>query len=271
MKKIYKKIVWALIVTFVFTFCSPIYALEAWRLSEVNIPAGPSVGTTGVSTINAASNYSGNAIVEDEYQLAPGDQVAVNLIVGDNDMSISQVFSIGPDGKIYFPNIGEIDLLGLTIPKAKELIDKKIKESYKEKYSFSFRLSQPRRIQIYLTGSEDKPLYIGEQKFVSVYGEVARAGRFEFLPGKKFTDYISYAGGPTARANLSFASITRRNQKITINGSDVIFGGNSSADLEIMPGDVINVPTQFFYFNDFASFTSLLFTMLAFYTTFIKR
>jgi polysaccharide export outer membrane protein len=202
--------------------------------------------------------------------LGPGDQLEANLIIGDNALSVENKLLIGPDGKIFFPQVGEIGLMGLTIPQAKKLIDSRIKNIYKEKYTFSLRLLKPRQVQIYLTGSEEKPLYIGEKKFVSVYGEVARSGRFEYLPGKKFSDYISYAGGPLPRANLSVTTITRQNSKYYINGSDVIFNGNTAKDLEIEPGDVINIPAQFVYFTDLGSFSTTVFTILALYNTFLK-
>jgi len=183
-------------------------------------------------------------------------------------MSLNYNLTIGPDGKIFFPKVGEILLLGKNIPEAKKIVDQEIKRVYKETYKLSFRLGQPRKVQVYLTGSEDKPLYIGEKKFVSIYGEVARSGRFEYIPNKKFSDYISYAGGPGPRANLSYCTITRKNQKLNINGSDVIFNGNVDADTNIQPGDVINVPAQFIYFTDLGSFASTIFTVLALYNTF---
>jgi protein involved in polysaccharide export with SLBB domain len=217
------------------------------------------------------SNYSGNTIDENIYKLGPGDQIAVNIIIGDNDRTVDSVFTIGPDGKIYYPKIGELYLSGLEITKAKELINKKIKQIYNGQYSFSLRLLQPKLVQLYLSGADNKPAYMVENNFVYIYGEVAKAGRFEFLPNKKFSDYISYAGGPTARASLSAATITRAGKKYNINAADVIFNGNLKADMEIMSGDVVNVPNQFFYFNDFYSLTSLLYAFLAFYSTFIKK
>lgn len=219
---------------------------------------------------NNIDYFVGDTIVEKDYILGPGDQLEANLIIGDNALAIENKLTVGPDGKIFFPKVGEINVVGLTIPQAKKIIDKKIKSIYSEKYTFSLLLRQPRRVQIYLTGSEDKPLYLGEKKFVSVYGEVPRGGRFEYLPGKRFTDYISYAGGPSPRANLSMATITRQNQKYYINGSDVIFNGNTSKDMVIEPGDVINIPAQFIYFTDLGSFSTTVFTILALYNTFIK-
>jgi len=246
-----KKLVWVLLLLFVTVYYTPVYAQES-----VSSPVG-------------GDNYVvGDKIDESLYKLAPGDMIGANMIVGDNALSFNYSFTIGPDGKIFFPEIGEIDLAGKTMPEAKMLVDSKIRQKYREKYVFSFRLLQPRKVQIYLTGSDDKPLYIGEKKFVSIYGEVAKSGRFEYIPGKKFSDYISYAGGPTPRANLSYASVSRKDNKISVNASDVIFNGKTDADLEIQPGDVINVPAQFFYFTDFGSFSSMVLTFVVLYNTF---
>jgi len=178
---------------------------------------------------------------------------------------------IGPEGTIYFPKVGEINLFDLTIPEAKSLVDSRIKKVFKEKYSLSFRLEVPRQVQVYLSGSESKPLYVANKRYVNIYGEVAKSGRFEYLPEKKFSDYISYAGGFSRQANSHACSITRKGNKYKINGSDVIFNGNEKNDLAIMPGDVINVPKNMFYFSDFASFAAMAYGLLAFYNTFLKN
>lgn len=225
----------------------------------------------GNVSIPSSSDYLiADMIEERKYKLGPGDQLEANLIIGDNAMAIDNKLSIGPDGKIYFPQVGEIYIMGLNVPEAKAQINERIKSIYKEKYAFSFRLVRPRMVQLYLTGSEEKPLYIGEKKYVSVYGEIQKSGRFEYVSGKKFSDYISFAGGPVPRANLAAATITRQNKKYYVNGSDVIFNGNTTKDMEIEAGDVIYVPAQFIYFTDLGSFSTTVFTILALYNTFVR-
>ena len=299
------------------------------------------------------------------YHLGPGDQLAIHLIVGDSELTIDHYLLIGADGKIYFPNIGEIYLSGLSLAQAKSKINEKIKSVYSEKYKLSVLLSQPKKVKIYLSGmvknpgplavydnsrlseviaqaggvasgasnryiyikrkdsegntkllradlfdayrsrdiekdlrvqagdvievpdarnerisespvngSKDKLLFEGKETFIYVYGEVARSGRFEYIPGKRLSDYISYAGGPTGRALLSTVTLTRQEngkaQKYTINASDVIYNGNSINDSEIYGGDVIYIPGNFFYFSDFGTFASMIFTGLALYNTFVK-
>ena len=63
---------------------------------------------------------------------------------------------------------------------------------------------------------------------------------------------------------------TRANKKIGINGSDVIFNGDTSKDMVILPGDVINVPGNFFYVTDFSSFANTILLALTLYSTVVK-
>jgi len=123
--------------------------------------------------------------------------------------------------------------------------------------------------------ANDKLLFEGKENFVYMYGEVVKSGRYEFVPGKRLSDYISYAGGPTPKALLGSVSITRqvngKPKKIDVNASDVIYNGNEKNDFEILGGDVVSVPGNWFYFSDIYSFSSLVFTLLALYTTFAKR
>src|SRR3989339_1257010 len=115
----------------------------------------------------------------------------------------------------------------------------------------------------------DKLLFEGKESFVYVYGEVAKSGRFEYVPGKRLSDYISFAGGPSARSLLNGVTVTRnlngKAEKLFVNASDVIYNGNMKNDIEIYGGDVINVPGNFFYFGDFASFANTVLLALTLY------
>ncbi|OGC33844.1 hypothetical protein A3J90_00785 [candidate division WOR-1 bacterium RIFOXYC2_FULL_37_10] len=125
-----------------------------------------------------------------------------------------------------------------------------------------------------MSDSDDKLLFEGKESFVYVYGEVGNRGRFEFVPGRRVSDYISYAGGPTGKALLDFVSLTRhqggKSEKYRINVSDIIYNGNYEKDMEVSGGDVINVPGNFFYFSDFASFANTILLALTLYGSLVK-
>ncbi|MBU0629967.1 MAG: SLBB domain-containing protein, partial [Candidatus Margulisbacteria bacterium] len=74
----------------------------------------------------------------------------------------------------------------------------------------------------------DKLLFEGRETFVYVYGEVTKSGRFEYIPGKRLSDYISFAGGPTPRALLSGTTISRfdKGQRLVNTNSQIAFGAH---------------------------------------------
>jgi len=112
------------------------------------------------------------------------------------------------------------------------------------------------------------------RSYVYVYGDVARSGTFGYVPGQRLSDYINIAGGPSAKANLSGVTVTRQEngspKVFHINASRIIHQGINKDDIEILPGDVINVPGNFFYFSDFASFSNTILLALTLYNTVIR-
>ncbi|HTY14063.1 MAG TPA: polysaccharide biosynthesis/export family protein [Candidatus Omnitrophota bacterium] len=343
----------------------PIHAAKLDTMG-LTLPSVQSVGLSdAIATARPLDSVMERPIDPNTYHLGPGDQLETHVIVGDSELSVDRMMTVGADGKVFFPNIGEISVSGLSLTQAKARIDSQIRSAYKEPFKLYILLSQPKKVKIYLSGmvknpgpaivydgsrisevldqaggiasggsnryiyirrkgddgkeqllksdlfeayrskdlskdlvivagdivevpdsdnvlisqyqdkgNNDKLLFEGKETFVFIYGEVAKGGRFEFIPGKKLSDYLSYAGGPTGRALLGGVTITRqvegKAQKYSVDASDILYNGNSKNDAEILGGDVINVPGNFFYFSDFSSFANMLFTGLALYNTFVK-
>ena len=342
---------------------APVFAAD---LSDMNLNV-PSIQSIPASDITAPVSSPANMVMEapidpTTYMVGPGDQLAVHIMVGNGELAIDHNLAVGADGKVFFPNIGEIYLSGLNLDQAKAKLENSVRDSYKEKFSLSLLLSQPKRVKIYLTGmiknpgpiavydnsrvsevvvaaggpvsggsnryvyirrrspdgedkvisadlfeayrsrditkdirvqagdiievpdtnnqriSQDKTddghgklLFEGKETFIYVYGEVNRSGRFEYVPGRRVSDYISYAGGPTAKALLGSVSLTRQEsgkpKKYDLDVSDILYNGNSKNDIEVVGGDVINVPGNFFYFADFGGFINTLLLGLTLYNT----
>ncbi|MBU0630341.1 MAG: SLBB domain-containing protein [Candidatus Margulisbacteria bacterium] len=355
------------IVSFILIMCLASTAFPAFALSveefSLNTPNIQSVGAIE----QAGPKSAGDMVLElpidgAAYILGPGDLLAIHIIIGDGELSVDHNLLVGADGKIYFPNIGEIYISGVSLDQAKNKINNEIKSRYRNNYQLSVLLSQPKKVKIYLSGmvknpgplsvydnlrvseviaqsggvasgasnrfiyirrkatngkeilfaadlfeayrsrdlskdlrvqagdiievpdsdnlllsqtqekENDKLLFEGKETFVYVYGEVNKSGRFEYVPGKRLSDYISYAGGPTARALLSGTTVSRgengQARKINIDVADAIYNGKKEKDIELIGGDVVNVPGNFFYFSDFSSFASMIFTGVALYNTF---
>lgn len=206
-----------------------------------------------------------------DYFLGMGDVISVHIIVGNNALPLDYVFEIASNGKIFFPNIGEIKLSGLKLDEAKKHLKEEISKKFKEPFSISVFLKKPRLTRVYLSKDDYIQSLANLEQYVYIYGEVARPGRYTYFAGRKLSDYINLAGGPTAPANLSYVTITRnengKTKKYNVNAENVLFKADSSQDIQIMAGDIISVPKNWFYFSDFASFANLILLSLTLYAT----
>jgi len=397
--------------------------------SEVSgITAAQSAGIQNVQKNPGTdlSRYIPYGNIPREYKLGPGDQLEAHLIVGDNALALDYTFLINPEGKIFFPNVGEIYLSGFTIDEARAKLINTVKTVYKENFSLSLMLSSPRLVKIYITGQIENPglysifngakiseivnyvgigrggskryvivkrknkiidvdlykilykgglasdlniemgdsieippmasvritimgevprpgqyelkegerledalamagyvgvnsalsevAYLKREKekenfenyklnlydmflkndesqnialtdgdiisipsikaYAYVYGEIGRGGRFDYIPGNKLSDYINMAGGPTPRANLGAVTVTRQEngkpKVYRLDASEILYRGVKNSDIEIMAGDVISVPGNFFYFSDFASFANTVLLAVTLYSTFVR-
>jgi len=237
----------------------------------------------GLAVIATSAGQGSSPLVISEkaynsYTLGSGDLLDIHIIVGDNALSLDYPLLISSAGTVYFPNIGPIKLTGLTIKQAETKIRSVLSGKFSEPFTLTIVLNQPRMTRVFYGSDEYMPTLRDLEQYVYVYGEVARSGRFNYFEGKELSDYLNLAGGPSSRANLGGTTITRnvngKPQVYTVNASDILFKGVKTNDIQILEGDIINVPGNFFYFSDFASFANtVMLGITLFYTVqnFIKR
>jgi polysaccharide export outer membrane protein len=323
---------------------APNKAMAQLMTSPLNVSSGQAQVSVSRDSVSSRMSDTSQSIVSEDYILGAGDQLEVHLIVGDNALVLDYTFIINPAGKIFFPQVAEITLAGLTIKQAKAELTKEIQKKYKEDFDLSLMVSFPKNINVYVTGqvdspglrtvsdgsrisgilkgagvakggsdlseyvflkrkngngdfaeyklrlydvfvenadAKDMPLENGDiisvpaiKSYVYVYGEVARSGTFGYVEGQRLSDYINIAGGPTDRANLSGVTVTRQEngkpKVYNIDASQIIRQGMTANDIEVIPGDVISVPGNFFYFSDFASFANTILLALTLYTAFAR-
>jgi polysaccharide export outer membrane protein len=137
-----------------------------------------------------------NIFSQQAYILKPLDEIEINVL-GQPEMS--RKFTVGPDGKITFPLIGEVEVKGRTLSEVASLLKEKLK------------------IYIPIT---DITVNLATSKSVSVYifGEVKSPGEYKFSEQPTLIKLIAAAGGPTQNANLSKIEIIKSDKtKIMVN------------------------------------------------------
>ena len=167
--------------------------------------------------------YTPYSSISDSYKLGPGDQLETHLIVGENALSIDYDFAINPEGKIFFPNVGEIVLSGKTLKQARLDLNSKISKLYKEKFSLSLMVASPRLIKIYVSG------------------QVKNAGLMTVYNGSKASEIANNLATLGSSRNLT---IKRKNQEILVDLYKVWYKGDIKEDKDIEMGDIIEIPPQ---------------------------
>lgn len=149
---------------------------------------------------------------ESSYHLGPGDKLNIK-VVGSED--VSGDYTVGDNGTISVPLIGDVKASGLTSDQLAREMAAKLAQGY---------IKNPR---VNVSIMTYRPFYI--------FGEVAKPGEYPYASGMRVLNAIATAGGYTYRANQNYVVLSRH-------GKDWKALGTTP----IEPDDVIKVPERYF-------------------------
>ena len=167
------------------------------------------VGQTGPQTGDAASDAP-------VYRLAPDDRLRITVF-GEPDLT--GPFTVGSDGNLSFPLIGNVKASGLTIGELQAALTSRLGAKYLKNPKVAAELVDYR------------PFYI--------LGEVNKPGQYPYRSGISVVAAVATAGGFTYRANHKTVAIKHVGRP----GEEKVKLG---ADLLVQPGDTIRVLERFF-------------------------
>lgn len=198
------------------------------------VPRGPKASgdlagtpTKGVASLSPAEEQLPGgqalfrAVVPDEYALAPGDNLSINLWGEYND---TYQVKVSPDGRISLPTIGDLEINGLTLARAQAVIEAQVNRYY-------------RNVK---TGLSLTALRVFQ---VRVLGEVLAPGAYLATPVKRVSDIIAQTGGILPGGSQRYVQV-RRNGQVYATADLYAFlrKGEESASPYLHDGDVIFVP-----------------------------
>lgn len=175
------------------------------------------------------------------YVLGPDDVIRINV---DQHPELSGEFTIEPDGTVSMPNMGIIEVEGLS----KQQLEDDI-------FSRASKYVNNPKVRISILKYASQVIY--------VLGEVAHPGRYS-TEGKKLTlrDALVLAGLPTrfaadGRVRVVSPSRKRPAQQV-INAHRILYRGETTRNIELNPGDIVHVPQNVLgmlndFFNTFLS------------------
>jgi polysaccharide export outer membrane protein len=157
---------------------------------------------------------SAGAQESDAYRLAVGDKIAISVF-GESDLSTR--VTLGDDGMLKYPFLGEIKVTGRTAPELERVISEGLRGDYLVNPEVTVRIE------------EYRPFFLN--------GEVNRPGSYEYKPGLTLEKAIALAGGLSPRAVRGKIEVKRANSDSFV---------RIQMDEPVYPDDIINVPQSFF-------------------------
>ena len=178
-------------------------------------------------TANLTFEPSMNIATPVNYRLGPGDQLQIE-VWGASEANITQ--KVTPDGYISIPNVGPINVNGLTVQAASNRIKAKLSQIYSGMASSNVNLSTNVKVSL----GQIRTIQ------VNIMGEVARPGTDALSSLSTVFHALYKAGGMSRMGSLRNIKVVRGGRTVaTVDVYDYIINGRSHSDIRLQEGDVI--------------------------------
>lgn len=165
------------------------------------------------------------------YRLGPGDQIVIE-VWGASEANYTQ--KVSPEGYINIPQVGPLNVNGMTVQAASTLI----KESLAKIYSGMATANVDLGTNAKVTLGQIRTIQ------VNIMGEVARPGTYALSSFSTAFHALYRAGGVSSLGTLRGIRVLRGGKTISIiDVYDYIINGHSATDIRLEDGDMILVPT----------------------------
>lgn len=172
---------------------------------------------------NAPSSFSPvtNVPVPADYVVGAGDEFIVQLFGNQN---INRRLVVSRDGSISFPELGPINVGGLTFSAARRAIETRVTQGMIG-------------VQVNITMGETRTIR------VFVLGEAKLPGSYTVSGLATMTTALFASGGITEIGSLRDIQLKRQGEIISrLDLYDLRINGDTSEDARLLPGDVIFIP-----------------------------
>lgn len=168
-----------------------------------------------------------------EYVIGPGDSLQVFVW---RSAELTVTVPVRPDGRFSMPLLQDVQAAGKTPTQVATDIEEGLKSFVREPVVTVIVQT------IAATG--------GGQGRVSVVGEAVTPKSINYRAGLTLLDVMIEVGGLTPFANGNDARLVRmsggRTKEFRIRVADLMKDGDTSANVELAPGDVIRIPERWF-------------------------
>ncbi len=166
------------------------------------------------------------------YRLGPGDVLEIEVM---GDLVTRTAVTVGPDGKIYYDILPGIDVWGLTLPEARDLIGNGLKKYIREKPAVTVALRTAVSQRVWVLGRLNSPGVYALGQPTSLLDAVAESGGLQVN---------TPAGGAYSEsADLSRSFLVRGGHLVPVDFQKLLRDGDLSQNVYLQPDDFIFVPS----------------------------
>jgi polysaccharide biosynthesis/export protein len=166
-----------------------------------------------------------------EYMIGPGDSLQIFVW---RSPELSLTVPVRPDGRFSMPLLQDIQAAGKTPSQVAAELQTGLKGFVREPL---------------VTVIVQSVVGVGQGK-VSVVGEAVQPRSVAYRAGLTLLDVMIEVGGLTEFANGNDARLVRvsggKTKEFRIRVADLLKGGDTSANIELVPGDVVRIPERWF-------------------------
>lgn len=156
-----------------------------------------------------------------QYVIGPGDELVIQYFGNESDEFRAVV---SRDGEMRLPDIGPLNVLGMTFDAAREHIIERVSEQ-KIGVRAAVSLGELRSIRVFVLGDVNEP------------------GSYVVSGLSTMTNALLLSGGIRRSGTLRNVQLKRNGRLIgTLDFYDLLLNGDTSDDRRLLPGDVIFVP-----------------------------
>ncbi|MCM8762281.1 MAG: SLBB domain-containing protein [Candidatus Omnitrophica bacterium] len=178
-------------------------------------------GVKVFSTIQGEMKQTGFYVPE-SYILGTDDEIVINIWGAVEEEYRKKIDN---DGAIFIPGTGKIYIEGKSLSEAKDIIQRKILERYKN-VSVSVTTGAIRRQEVF------------------VLGEVKKPGSYIVTPMTSILEVLALAGGPKDKGSLRNIRVIKK-KDVSIQEYDLyplFISGEKTPEVQFSQGDIIFVP-----------------------------
>ena len=204
---------------------------HAIRLVAIGCAGIAVFGCANLETLPTAPIMDEKGAAQTEYRIGSDDQL--NIFVWRNP-ELSRAVAVRPDGKISVPLIEDLQATGKTPTQLARDVEKALS-----------RFIQDPIVTVIVTG------FVGSlQDRVRIVGEATRPQALPYRSTMTLLDVMVSVGGITDFAAGNRATLTRvvnsKQKTYSIRLDDLLRDGDLTANVKVLPGDVIVVPEAWF-------------------------